>query len=52
MLFVEPSFFNYCQGLTIELVSTGSAGGFGSTRVVVDSLRYTVREGEVLPEYP
>lgn len=51
MLFVEPSFFTYCQGLTIELVTTTGAD-FTRTVVVIDSLRYTVREGEKLPAFP
>ena len=50
MLFVEPGVFNYCQSFPIELVSSGV--DFTKTIVVVDSLTYTIREGEVLPAYP
>lgn len=50
MVYVETEVFTYCQSFPIEIVSSGV--GFESTVVVVDSFRYTVREGEVLPAFP
>ena len=50
MVFVETMVFTYCQSFPIEIVSSGV--DFTSTVVVVDSFKYTIREGEVLPPYP
>ena len=50
MLFVTPPGFVYCQGLTIEIVTSGV--DFTRTVVVVDTLDYTIREGEKLPAFP
>ncbi len=53
MVFVETMVFTYCQSFPIEIISSGVGGGdYASTVVVVDSFRYTIREGEVLPPYP
>lgn len=50
MVLVETEVFNYCQTFPIELVSSGV--DFRKTVVVVDTFKYTVREGEVLPAFP
>ena len=50
MVYVETEVFTYCQSFPIEIVSSGV--DFTRTVVVVDTFRYTIREGEVLPPYP
>ena len=49
MVYVEAFNFFYCQYFPIEIVSSGV--DFTRTVVVVDTFRYTIREGEVLPPY-
>ena len=50
MVYVETEVFTYCRSFPIAVVDSGV--DYTRTVVVVDTFRYTIREGEVLPAFP